>query len=105
MVGPLNVKDTQPLPPDLEEFVNNSGGHGFIIVSFGSMVASILPREKVDMLADALGKDQTVILKAPPGAGKTTMVHLPSWTVASTGKIRSWLFSQGDLQRSQQHSE
>ena len=34
MVGPLNVKDTQPLPPDLEEFVNNSGGHGFIIVSF-----------------------------------------------------------------------
>ena len=45
MVGPLNVKDTQPLPPDLEEFVNNSGGHGFIIVSFGSMVASILPRE------------------------------------------------------------
>ena len=56
MVGPLNVKDTQPLPPDLEEFVNNSGGHGFIIVSFGSMVASILPREKVDMLADAFGK-------------------------------------------------
>ena len=56
MVGPLNVKDTQPFPPDLEEFVNNSGGHGFIIVSFGSMVASILPREKVDMLADAFGK-------------------------------------------------
>lgn len=56
MVGPLNVKDTQPLPPDLEEFVNNSRGHGFIIVSFGSMVASILPREKVDMLADAFGK-------------------------------------------------
>ena len=56
MVGPLNVKDTQSLPPDLEEFVNNSGGHGFIIVSFGSMVASILPREKVDMLADAFGK-------------------------------------------------
>ena len=56
MVGPPNVKDTQPLPPDLEEFVNNSGGHGFIIVSFGSMVASILPREKVDMLADAFGK-------------------------------------------------
>ena len=56
MVGPLNVKDTQPLPPDLEEFVSNPGGHGFIIVSFGSMVASILPREKVDMLADAFGK-------------------------------------------------
>ena len=57
MVGPLNVKEGTPLPPDLEEFVSNSGGHGFIIVSFnGSNVASVLPREKVDMLAEAFGK-------------------------------------------------
>ena len=56
MVGPLNVKDSKPLPPDLEEFVSNSGGHGFIIVSFGSNVASLLPREVVDMLATAFGK-------------------------------------------------
>ena len=34
MVGPPNVKDPKPLPPDLEEFVSNSGGHGFIIISF-----------------------------------------------------------------------
>ena len=56
MVGPLNVIDAKPLPPDLEEFVSNSGGHGFIIVSFGSNVASILPRQAVDMLATAFGK-------------------------------------------------
>ena len=56
MVGPLNVKDSKPLPRDLEEFVSNSGGHGFIIVSFGSNVASLLPREVVDMLATAFGK-------------------------------------------------
>ena len=56
MVGPLNVKDAKPLPPDLEEFVSNSGGHGFIIVSFGSNVASILPKPVVDMLATAFGK-------------------------------------------------
>ena len=37
MVGPLNVKDAKPLPPDLEEFVSNSGGHGFIIVSLDQM--------------------------------------------------------------------
>ena len=30
--------------------------------------------EHLDGLLSALGKDQTVILKAPPGAGKTTMV-------------------------------
>ena len=56
MVGPLSVRAGGPLPPDLEEFVRNSGGHGFIIVSFGSNVASILPRNVVDMLAAAFGK-------------------------------------------------
>jgi len=56
MVGPLSVRDGRPLPPDLETFVSNSGGHGFIIVSFGSNVASILSRKVVDMLAAAFGK-------------------------------------------------
>ena len=56
MVGPLNVRDVRPLPPDLDEFVSNSGGYGFLIVSFGSNVASILSRAVVDMLATAFGK-------------------------------------------------
>ena len=56
MVGPLNVRDGRPLPPDLEEFVSNTGGHGFIIVSFGSNMASLLPRPVIDMLATAFGK-------------------------------------------------
>ena len=57
MVGPLNVKDgVKPLPPDLEEFVSNSGGHGFIIVSFGSNLASIIQKQVVDMFATAFGK-------------------------------------------------
>ena len=57
MVGPLNVKKAvRPLPPDLEDFVSNTGGHGFIIVSFGSNVASVLPKTVVDMLATAFGK-------------------------------------------------
>ena len=56
MVGPLGIKDAKPLPPDLEEFVSNSGGHGFIIVSFGSNVALILQKPVVDMLATAFGK-------------------------------------------------
>ena len=56
MIGPMNVKDAQPLPSDLEEFISKSGDNGFIICSFGSMVASSLQREKVDMLAAAFGK-------------------------------------------------
>ena len=55
MVGPLNVGDARPLSPDLEEFVSNSGGHGFIIVSFGSNVA-VLRQSVIDMLATAFGK-------------------------------------------------
>jgi len=56
MVGPPNVKEPKPLPPDLEEFVSNSGGYGFIIASFGSNVASNLQKPVVDMLATAFGK-------------------------------------------------
>ena len=56
MVGPPNAKEPKPLPPDLEEFVSNSGGHGFIIVSFGSNVAENLPKPVVDMLATSFGK-------------------------------------------------
>ena len=56
MVGPVSVREGKPLPPELEEFVSNSGGHGFIIVSFGSYVASILPRSVIDTLATAFGK-------------------------------------------------
>ena len=63
LVGPLNVRDTiKPLPPDLDEFVSRSGRQGFIIVSFGSNVASILPRKIVDMLATAFGKLKQLVV-------------------------------------------
>ncbi|CAH3189234.1 unnamed protein product [Porites evermanni] len=63
MVGALNVKTAKPLPPELEKFVSASGERGFIIVSFGTNVAS-LPKAEVDMLAEAFGKlKQRVIWK------------------------------------------
>ena len=43
MVGSLSVKDPNLIPPDFEEFISSSGGNGFIIVSFGSNVASLSP--------------------------------------------------------------
>ena len=55
MVGQLNAQKPKPLSPEFEEFVSNSGGHGFIIVSFGTNVA-YLSKEKVDLLATAFGK-------------------------------------------------
>ena len=56
MVGPLTVKKPKPLPPDFEEFISDSGRHGFIVVSFGSYVELVLNKEKLDMLATAFGK-------------------------------------------------
>ncbi|XP_020604253.1 2-hydroxyacylsphingosine 1-beta-galactosyltransferase-like [Orbicella faveolata] len=88
MVGPLSVRDGRPLPPELEKFVSNSGGHGFIIVSFGSNVASILSRKAVDMLAAAFGKLKQKVVWRLKG-------YIPSFLGANI-KIVDWL-PQNDL--------
>ena len=77
MVGPLNVKEGKPLPPDLEEFVNDSGGHGFIIVSFGSNLASILPRTVVDTLATAFGKLKQRVVWRLKGINDIFYIYFP----------------------------
>ena len=51
-------------PPDLIDFINSAGGNGFIIVSFGSYVQTIISKEKIDIMASAFGKlKQNVIWK------------------------------------------
>ena len=75
MVGPLNVRDGRPLPSDLEEFVSKSGGHGFIIVAFGSNVASIVPKPVVDMLATAFGKLKQRVVWRLKGNGRVKCRH------------------------------
>ena len=56
MVGPITVKKPKPLSRDFEEFIRDSEGYGFIVVSFGSYVESVLNKEKLDMLATVIGK-------------------------------------------------
>ena len=56
MVGPVNIQPVKPLPPDLQQLIDSSGDDGIIIVSFGSNVASVLEKEKVDIMADAFGR-------------------------------------------------
>ena len=56
MVGPISVRKPELLPPDFEEFVSDSGGHGFVMVSFGSYLESVLHKDKLEMLARAFGK-------------------------------------------------
>ena len=62
MVGPIGVKKPRPLPSDLQEVVNDTGGHGFIIVSFGSYVEKIINKEKIDILATAFTKLKQKVL-------------------------------------------
>ncbi|KAL9957663.1 hypothetical protein ACROYT_G034586 [Oculina patagonica] len=88
MVGPLSIKDAKPLPPDLEEFVSNSGGHGFIIVSFGSNLASALSRPAVDMFATAFGKLRQLVVWRLKG-------YIPSF-LGKNIKVVDWL-PQNDL--------
>ena len=65
MVGPITAKpNPSPLPPDLVDFINNAGGNGFIIASFGSYVQVVISKETIDILASAFGKlKQRVIWK------------------------------------------
>ena len=65
MVGPITVQPKpNPLPPDLIDFVNSAGGNGFIIVSFGSYVQTVISKAKIDIMASAFGKlKQKVIWK------------------------------------------
>uniref|UniRef100_A0A3B4BNQ3 glucuronosyltransferase n=1 Tax=Pygocentrus nattereri TaxID=42514 RepID=A0A3B4BNQ3_PYGNA len=52
MIGGFSVPKPKPLPQDLEEFVNGSGEHGFIVFTLGSMVSE-LPEVKAKEFFDA----------------------------------------------------
>ena len=68
MVGPIGVKKPGALPPDLQEFLQDTGGHGFIIVSFGSYVEKIIPKETIDMMAAAFAKLKQKVLWRQKGS-------------------------------------
>lgn len=68
MVGPIGVKKPGVLPPDLQEFLQDTGGHGFIIVSFGSYVEKIIPKERIDMMAAAFAKLKQKVLWRQKGS-------------------------------------
>ncbi|XP_036432521.1 UDP-glucuronosyltransferase 1A5-like isoform X6 [Colossoma macropomum] len=52
MIGGISAAKPKPLPQDLEEFVNGSGEHGFVVFTLGSMVSE-LPEVKAKEFFDA----------------------------------------------------
>ncbi|XP_015817109.1 UDP-glucuronosyltransferase 2C1 [Nothobranchius furzeri] len=77
-IGGFQCKPAQPLPADLEDFVQSAGEHGVIIMSLGTLVKT-LPREVVEEIATVFAKvPQKVIWKhngeRPSTLGNNTLI-------------------------------
>ncbi|XP_060942416.1 UDP-glucuronosyltransferase 2C1-like [Limanda limanda] len=77
-IGGFQCKPAQPLPADLEQFVQSAGEHGVIIMSLGTMV-NALPKEAEDEIASVFAKmPQKVIWRhkgeRPSTLGNNTLI-------------------------------
>ncbi|EDV28864.1 uncharacterized protein TRIADDRAFT_20011, partial [Trichoplax adhaerens] len=55
MIGPVTVQSPQPLPQDIENFIN-SNSNGFIFVSFGTVAVALNAITDIDEMAKGLGQ-------------------------------------------------
>ncbi|NP_001005027.3 UDP glycosyltransferase 3 family, polypeptide A2 precursor [Xenopus tropicalis] len=90
-IGGLLAKPANPVSQELEDFISQSGEHGFIIVAFGSMVSSSPFTEFVKEMNDGFAKiPQKVIWR----------YRISEWPkevqLAPNVKIMDWI-SQNDL--------
>ncbi|KAG7224547.1 hypothetical protein INR49_011299, partial [Caranx melampygus] len=77
-IGGFQCKPAQPLPADLEEFVQGAGEHGVIIMTLGSLV-NALPKEVTDEIASVFARmPQKVIWRhkgdRPSTLGNNTLI-------------------------------
>ncbi|XP_071362535.1 UDP-glucuronosyltransferase 2C1-like [Trachinotus anak] len=77
-IGGFQCKSAQPLPADLEEFVQSAGEHGVIIMTLGSTV-NALPKDVADEIASVFAKmPQKVIWRhkgdRPSTLGNNTLI-------------------------------
>ncbi|MGH0162709.1 UNVERIFIED_CONTAM: hypothetical protein FKN15_048226 [Acipenser sinensis] len=81
LIGGINCGVKKGLPVELEEFVNSSGEHGFVVFTLGSMISE-MPLEKVNQFAEALGKiPQKVIWRftGPTPENLSANIKLMKW--------------------------
>ncbi|XP_067886554.1 UDP glucuronosyltransferase 2 family, polypeptide A5 isoform X1 [Heterodontus francisci] len=86
-VGGLHCRPANPLPQELEEFVQSSGEHGVVVFSLGSMVKN-LTAEKANLIAEALGQIPQKVLWSYAGEQPKAL--------APNTKLYKWL-PQNDL--------
>lgn len=78
-VGGLHCKPAEPLPKEMEAFVQSSGENGIVVFSLGSMISN-MPEEKANMVTSALAQiPQKVIWrfdgKKPETLGTNTRLY------------------------------
>nr|XP_010594017.1 UDP-glucuronosyltransferase 2B31-like isoform X4 [Loxodonta africana] len=78
-VGGLHCKPANPLPKEIEEFVQSSGKHGVVVFTLGSMVSN-LTEERANMIASALAQIPQKVLwrfdgKRPDTLGPNTWLY------------------------------
>lgn len=71
-MGGFQCKSAQPLPADLEEFVQSAGEHGVIIMTLGTLV-NALPNEVADEIASVFAKMPQKVIHTP-ALGKIQVV-------------------------------
>lgn len=103
-VSGMSTKPAEPLPKDLEAFVQSSGDHGVIIFSMGGYVTH-MPQEKVEMFAAAFAKIPQKVLwqwksAKPPTknlpANVRTMKWLPQNDLLGHNKTRLLIYQGGN---------
>ncbi|XP_053727778.1 UDP-glucuronosyltransferase 1-2-like [Synchiropus splendidus] len=100
-IGGFQCKPSQPLSPELEDFVQSSGDHGFVIMSLGSLVKG-LPMKITSEIAAAFAQiPQKVIWRyvgeRPKNLGNNTLLveWLPQNDLLGHPKIKAFVAHGG----------
>nr|XP_055070842.1 UDP-glucuronosyltransferase-like isoform X1 [Misgurnus anguillicaudatus] len=100
-IGGLNCAKRGPLSKELEEFVNGSGEHGFVVFTLGSMVSQ-LPEAKARVFFEAFGQiPQRVLWRytgpVPENAPKNVklMKWLPQNDLLGHPKVKAFITHGG----------
>lgn len=58
----MSIKPRNPLPKDLEQFIDGAGDKGIILFALGTLGDVVLKKHQVDMLAEVFGRlEQRII--------------------------------------------
>ncbi|XP_062963868.1 UDP-glucuronosyltransferase 2A2 isoform X1 [Cynocephalus volans] len=100
-VGGLHCKPANPLPKEMEDFVQSSGEDGVVVFSLGSMVKN-LTEEKANLIASALAQIPQKVLwrykgKKPATLGTNTRLYdwIPQNDILGHPKTKAFITHGG----------